>query len=344
MRTRWLISLLGASTLAATSVVAAESEDGVRTEVTTTIVHDPATGKVMEKRETNTEIRMQSDGFEKTVTETITKPVRAEGTGMHAPGPSSAVAGVEDSKGATEEHAPDAGKSGEVAETTTSTTRENGEYQSVKALNKIREDLEGFHFGVALGTTVDLGKHDRIDEAQLVGGTQSTGGADEGSSDDSSPQIVRVKKDSNVRARFMLESHYFFVPRKPFISKEFGVRAGEWGWGPFVSIEPGGSDAIISSVGAGVLFGLRRQPLIPLPTDGDSSANGSGNKTEDGGSQAAPPATDSFNLGIGVEVDPDVQVLGDGIKANQPLPDGETSIRYRNTEQVGLLFIFSYSF
>ena len=52
----------------------------------------------------------------------------------------------------------------------------------------------------------------------------------------------------------------------------------------------------------------------------------------------------SFNLGVGVVVDPDTRVLGDGIVANQPLPAGETEIRYLEEMQTGLLILASFSF
>jgi hypothetical protein len=53
---------------------------------------------------------------------------------------------------------------------------------------------------------------------------------------------------------------------------------------------------------------------------------------------------DSFNIGIGVMVNPNSQVLGDGIQKNQPLPTGETTVRLRKTTEMGYLVTFSYSF
>ncbi len=54
--------------------------------------------------------------------------------------------------------------------------------------------------------------------------------------------------------------------------------------------------------------------------------------------------TASFNIGIGVLYDLNVRVLGEGVVANQPLPPGETEIRYLEEEQSGLLIMTSYSF
>jgi hypothetical protein len=52
----------------------------------------------------------------------------------------------------------------------------------------------------------------------------------------------------------------------------------------------------------------------------------------------------SFNLGVGVLYDMNVRTLGDGIVENQPLPAGETEIRYKERSQSGLMILSSYSF
>ena len=49
--------------------------------------------------------------------------------------------------------------------------------------------------------------------------------------------------------------------------------------------------------------------------------------------------SESFNIGIGVVIDPNVQTLGEGITANMPLPTGETAIRYTERMQTGLLIL-----
>lgn len=53
---------------------------------------------------------------------------------------------------------------------------------------------------------------------------------------------------------------------------------------------------------------------------------------------------DSFNIGIGVMVNPNAQVLGDGVQKNQVLPTGETAVRLRKTTEMGYLVTFSYWF
>lgn len=123
--------------------------------------------------------------------------------------------------------------------------------------------------------------------------------------------IVRVSDENNSRARIMLESHYFFTGNKRFL----GSSAGNWGIGPFIAVQPG-SDEIIEAIGGGVMVGFRRA--------GDSNS--------------------SWNLGLGIVVDPDVRILGDGFTANQPPPGSETDIRFKEKSQAGLLIISSFSF
>ena len=169
--------------------------------------------------------------------------------------------------------------------------------------------FRGFGFGIALGAVIDTGGRDRIESAIL----DPTG-------------KVRVEKDSNTRANFMLESHYFFQPpwKFPFHWGPVGwVEKGNWGFGPFVAVQPGSSN-LIDSVGVGGMIGFKRHKLF--------------------GGTAPLGVGDSFNIGVGALIDIKQRVLGDGIKPNQVLPAGETSIRYRETSQVGVVVIFSYSF
>ena len=151
----------------------------------------------------------------------------------------------------------------------------------------------GLNFGVGVSLTVDTGDRDRIDEATIVDG------------------IVRAHKESNSRARVILESHYFFTPNKDL----FNVKAGDWGVGPFIGLQPG-TDEIIEALGAGIMIGFKR-----------------------GGEK-----TSSWNLGLGVMVDPNVQVLGDGFDENRAPPGNETSVRFKEDSQVGILLITSFAF
>jgi hypothetical protein len=132
-----------------------------------------------------------------------------------------------------------------------------------------------------------------------------------------------VDDRDNASARFMLEAHYFFTPSgKPlFGSNLLGAtntnKKLEWGWGPFVALQPG-SDDIIDAIAAGLMIGFKRSD---------------------------DPSDDaSWNLGVGVVVDPNSQILGSGLVEDEPLPDGETEVRFREEEQVGILFLFSTKF
>lgn len=162
-----------------------------------------------------------------------------------------------------------------------------------EAEKKGQRDFAGLSFGVGLSLTVDTGENDRVNKAQIVN------------------DIVRVDDVDDTVARVMLESHYFFLPDKRFIN----VRPGNWGFGPFVALQPG-TDEVIEAVGMGLMFGFKRP--------GESS--------------------DSWNFGIGAVVDPNVQILGDGFVANEAPPAGEMQVRFKEKSQTGVLFLVSFGF
>lgn len=167
-----------------------------------------------------------------------------------------------------------------------------GAGQDIEARTKQdRQDFAGLNWGAGVSVTFDLAGLERISDAEVVNG------------------VVRVKDEDDVRARIMLESHYFFTDRPGF-----GLDAGDWGHGPFFALQPG-SDDIIEAAALGWMIGFRQK-----------------------GSDR------SFNIGLGVAVDPNVRTLGDGIIRDQPLPAGETEVRYREEAQYGLILIFSQSF
>lgn len=165
-------------------------------------------------------------------------------------------------------------------------------------------EFAGLRFGVGLSLTIDSGTRQRVETAELVNG------------------VVRITNENDALARIMLESHYFFTPGFDFgldtDRSAFGVKAGSWGWGPFVSVQPG-SNEIIEAIGFGLMLGFKRN-----------------------GDTADPDS--SWNIGVGYVVDPNVQVLGDGISANDVLPEGEDAIRYKEVSQSGFLVLISFSF
>ena len=131
--------------------------------------------------------------------------------------------------------------------------------------------------------------------------------------------IVRVDRDNDTTANLILESHYFFTPDGSI----WNVEPKNWGIGPYVAIQPG-TNNIIQSVGAGLMIGFKRSSIIAQDLARDRG--------------------DSFNLGFGVMLNPNAQVLGDGIQKDQRLPAGETTIRTKTTTELGYLITFSYSF
>ncbi len=176
--------------------------------------------------------------------------------------------------------------------------------------DKLKKDADqrfaGFGFGVALGVVSKAGRRDVIQSASL----DANG-------------IVRVDRDANTTANLILESHYFFTPELRFLPWVFDATPGNWGHGPFIAIQPG-TQNIIESVGVGWMLGFKRSSIVAPDLARDRG--------------------DSFNLGLGIMVNPNAQVLGDGITKNQVLPAGETAVRLKSTTELGWLFVFSYSF
>lgn len=180
-------------------------------------------------------------------------------------------------------------------------------------VEKAKEDFEALGFGGGYGGVFGLGDS-RIQEAEVIGG------------------IVRVKDDDDVQFGPVLELHKFIKPLKSEQLVKVGndwvlaedmpdgcVPTGAvvktvplWSMGPFVALRLGSDETIIQSFGGGLVFGFRE-------AENDTS----------------------LNLGLAFVWDPSVQVLGDGIEANKPLPSGETEIRYRTTNKVGILAMFS---
>lgn len=179
-----------------------------------------------------------------------------------------------------------------------------------------REFFDAPWWGVGITITFDVGNNDRIEDATI----DANG-------------IVRVNKDQNVIPRFMLETHYFFKlnealnkmnefkPLRWINECLFNLDNGKFnighgtGIGPFVAVVPGGDD-VIDAVGGGIMLGWRREEN----------------------------STESFNLGFGVAWDPNVKVLGGGFVPNQPAPAGVNNVALKETDQVGLLVVASFSF
>lgn len=176
--------------------------------------------------------------------------------------------------------------------------------------------------------TLDTGKHHRIDAAEL-----------------DSKNVVRVTKERDDIARVMFETHWFYVPKKISF---FGIaNPGKWGWGPFVGFEPG-SDKVIKAIGGGLMLGFLQKDMTNA--EAAAAATKCCAETSDDAKkkcitdvEAKTKTNNSFNIGIGLVVDPSAQILADGIIENEPLPTGE-KIRFKETSQWGFLIMSSYSF
>jgi len=174
----------------------------------------------------------------------------------------------------------------------------------------------GLGWGVGIATDFDMMGR-RVGTAEIVN------------------NVVRIKDTSNnVGISFVLEAHYFLrdyrlgFGRSGICDPRDGLNCTELGHGPFVAIEVGdGSSATpaangpITAFAMGWMVGMRHPSNLV------------------GGSQTA-----SWNFGLGIRVTPKSQVLGDGIIANQPLPVGETLIRYKTEPRFGVTLLSSFSF
>jgi hypothetical protein len=188
-----------------------------------------------------------------------------------------------------------------------STTQQNPVNASVPS--PATQTFGGLTLGVGLALSENLQAQHRVTSATVVNG------------------IVRVTQTNDASAGIVLESHYFFVPTRTSL---FGlVPPGDWGHGPFVAIEAGsGGNNVVTAFALGWMIGLRQPTWDPTTNTAKYSS------------------TASWNFGIGLRIDPSVQVLGDGITANAPLPPGESAspVRLKTEQGYGLILISSFSF
>lgn len=196
------------------------------------------------------------------------------------------------------------------------------EAPKVKKVDPGTVEWGGLGWGIGIATNFDVGGK-RVGTAELVGPNN----------------IVRIKDaSSNVNVSFVLEAHYFLRDYMLPIGNPASCRklasAGqvdyinctELAHGPFVAVEVGGgsagtpkADGLITAIAMGWMVGLRHPA-------------------------SSPDSKSSWNFGLGLRVTPNSQILGDGIIANQPLPAGETLIRYKNEPRYGVTLLSSFSF
>jgi hypothetical protein len=169
----------------------------------------------------------------------------------------------------------------------------------------------GLNLGVGIGATFDP-QNQRVSSATAVN------------------NIVRVTQTNNATISLVGESHYFFIPNTTL----FGVPAGDWGTGPFVAIDAGTNNGnnVVAGYSIGWMIGFRQvSSWVPDP-----------NKPQN--FLPTYSSTSSWNFGLGFRVDPNAQVLGDGVAANRPLPPGETTVRLKTEPIYGIMLLSSFSF
>lgn len=116
----------------------------------------------------------------------------------------------------------------------------------------------------------------------------------------------------------MLETHYFFMQPENFNIlglKEVKNTKDKWGVGPYVAVQPG-TNQIIEAISAGVMWGFRY-------TDDKTDKR-------------------SWNIALGLSVEPSSKTLGDGFVKNHGAPAGETEVRYQNRTLMGVTALVSF--
>jgi hypothetical protein len=174
---------------------------------------------------------------------------------------------------------------------------------------ELEKDFLGVNWSLGIALSVDLSGDERIDDAELVNG------------------VVRVKEESSANVGFFWEVHKYWLNNKgrclnkkkknktsPCDQPDQTHEFANWGLGPFVGITTT-QDDLIDSFSIGAMFGRS--------TLGDRA---------------------SLNFGLGLIYEPGVQVLGDGILADMPLPEGETAIRFKKEDRWGALVAVSFRF
>src|SRR6516162_7931612 len=171
----------------------------------------------------------------------------------------------------------------------------------------------GLNWGIGISLSADIGRQSHVVTATNVGG------------------IVRVQETQDVIVGFVLEAHYFFV--EPYNWPRNRYWSTRWGTGPFVAIEAGGTS---SGAGQGPISAYALGWMIGWKEPSGFQPDG----------QPIYKGNASWNIGLGLRVDPRAKVLGDSIVANQPVPVTETGteIRLKTSPRYGIMVLSSFSF
>lgn len=185
------------------------------------------------------------------------------------------------------------------------------EEENAKREQAEKDKLSGFGVGVAANYTFE----DEIDSAFL----DSNG-------------IIRTNEKTRGDVAFILEGHFLSENSETYLPPPLQWLDGLTGpvfkrncpeelicgMGPFLAVKTGGSSELIESIGVGYMWGTKHR-------------NGSG----------ALGGLSQWNFGLGVSIDPQVRRLANGMQQGEPLPAGETEIRYEEDIVFGLMMLFS---
>jgi hypothetical protein len=141
--------------------------------------------------------------------------------------------------------------------------------------------------------------------------------------------IVRVNTRANTSPSLLLEMHY--------IAKKF--RNGDQGFGPFVAVQPGGNNQVMSSVGTDILYDWK----LSTVTKKDGTVNT--DKADANGDNASRKG---FGLGFGYASIPAAKTLGDEFVPNTKAPvgpDGKPlAIRFETRDKGSIIMLLSFTF
>jgi hypothetical protein len=121
--------------------------------------------------------------------------------------------------------------------------------------------------------------------------------------------IVGLKTETQL-PRVVLESHYYDF------CKTKSCNAGKFGIGPYFAIVAK-SEKLLSAFSAGLMFGWRDRK---------------------------PQSSGGFSIGVGALLDGEVKSLASGFEVGEPLPDGETEIRYETKSRWSAVIFFTRTF
>jgi hypothetical protein len=120
--------------------------------------------------------------------------------------------------------------------------------------------------------------------------------------------IVKVKSQKKQQPRAVMEFHRYFWCNKDYTD-------GKRGCGPFIAVAATADD-VLSGVGFGFMYGVKR---------GDGENNG-------------------FSIGVGAILDGNVRDLAEGFQVDQPLPPGETTVRFEDKARWSALVFGTMTF